>query len=106
MLRKLKFRAWMDEARYMVYFTLHKKPNNVFESDPVMEWTGLTDREGNDIFEGDKVRSPNNTIWVVEWNKDHACFQLNSNGTLAEPIDNNNIKVIGNIYQPNTPFNG
>lgn len=57
MSREIKFRAWVDNA-YMYY---NDNPRNVFpidvddKKDPIMQYTGLKDRNGNEIYEGDIV---------------------------------------------------
>ena len=64
-MREIKFRAWLkgvfDEEGDMVYFDLFstdgnyiiKEGRSVREGDAVMQYTGLTDKKGVEIYEGD-----------------------------------------------------
>jgi uncharacterized phage protein (TIGR01671 family) len=58
MSRVLKFRAWDGLTREMWYFALDDKERNVpwlAANCELMQFTGLTDKNGKDVFEGDVV---------------------------------------------------
>lgn len=70
--------------------------------DSVGQFTGLHDKEGNEIYEGDIVRRGDDTL-TVTWNKKFASFCLDKNGWMhshyfGEAADPSQVEIIGNIH--------
>ena len=108
--RKFKFRTWVagqmcDAANFGLEYIFHAED---FDR-PVMQSTGIKDRLGNEIFEGDLIKSDFNdkdkSNYVVVW-KD-AGFHLHhnfENSQFYEPLKKSMVEImnyitVGNIYE-------
>jgi len=80
-MREIKFRAWdinENKMKYENYFgstadLLNWSYNYACE---IMQFTGLKDKNGKEIFDGDIVKY-NDALFIVEWDNDSGCFYLN-----------------------------
>lgn len=123
--REIRFRAWDNENKYMViskqgvFTALRNSMNIVRQADGyyndgdllkpnkekyiLMQYTGLHDKNGKEIYEGDIV-GDNKIKWIVKWNKHRMGFSLypTTEQLYDEmPINVENklgFKILGNIY--------
>lgn len=118
----LKFRAWLKENKEMVDVGEIHFFNGEFDfigdaitwmckSDDcvLMQSTGLKDKNGKEIFEGDilSIETDEETVKVeVSWDSKHALFvfeseKYNEKVALAELFEDNSYQfnIIGNIYE-------
>jgi uncharacterized phage protein (TIGR01671 family) len=117
-MREIKFRAWdrrvgkmwhpivrpdgvlMTENSMGGYITFHdQKP-----SDPLMQYTGLKDKNGQEIYEGDILRyhwQADDVFWLVGWCSQDAGFDLihPPSGSSNDNWEPEILEVIGNIHE-------
>lgn len=117
-----RFRAWLKEDKKMIEVDEMHFKNGEFDfigdaitwmcksNDCVlMQSTGLTDKNGKEIFEGDilSIETDEENVRVeVSWDSKHALFvfeskKYNEKEALGELFEGNPypFKIIGNIYE-------
>ena len=110
--REIKFRAWDIEAKKMLYFDViaGHMPSNWCDFYILMQYTGLKDSKGTEIYEGDllDVDTENRRVKVV-WFEPQACFDtevvmiIDKAWPVFLALQNSDwshrCEVIGNIYK-------
>lgn len=124
-MREIKFRMWRD-GRMQGIHTMYSRANEgpcepqnfaLSDDEVLMQYTGLKDKNGKEIYEGDILHGVNKVKKIVKWDNAAACFiyeeqfspkvcrisfdqmnrihgsVFNKKGVLP------NHKVIGNIYE-------
>lgn len=107
-MRDIKFRAWHPYSERMLLDVVYD-PDDWYSGDNVtgshfMQFTGLSDKNGKEIYEGDIVDNYAITDFVVF---DNGCFMLSRD--LGCPTCHSKylgmhdeLEVIGNIYERGT----
>ena len=120
-MREIKFRAWDKKNKIMrsvndreIYDDLDRNGYSCVDSvlndetSIVMQWTGLVDKNGVDIYEGDIVRTRlGNFENIGKIFFEHSCFMIEigytilQNGLTKFPLITNDyqLEVVGNIFE-------
>ena len=110
--RVIKFRAWNVATRVMVDLkkitplALNIDTNGLFipfsDGLPLMQYTGLKDKNGKEIYEGDIIKTTTGLIYEVFWCEEMFSFRVSNktspaNGYMLSSAELD--EVIGNIYE-------
>jgi uncharacterized phage protein (TIGR01671 family) len=124
-MREIKFRCWFRGPDIMGKVTNLKGSNDGYLFDGVvaecfiggrqvfyeayqnfelMQYTGLKDSSGKEIYDQDFIKSSGGDIMLVVWRQDLASFALRKDGWMydhyfGEAVDAGHTQVVGNFYE-------
>lgn len=126
MKREIKFRALKDDMSNCTFvygqliYLKEELSGNVYPSiteDGILfisclpntesQFTGLTDKNGKEIYEGDILHYQFEDIpnEFVRWDTDNGCWETSENGLSGTDLTDN-AEIIGNIYEHENLLNG
>lgn len=106
-MREIKFRQW-DSVYNIMHYNIGVSPEGwlgfpqvFWYRYPIMQYTGLKDKTGKEIYEGDIFKDD---IWwvgkaVVEFENGMFCFLSEFDNDYVPINDCQRIEIIGNIYE-------
>lgn len=113
-MREIKFRVWNEDTKEMLEIQKHSFKTNKsmpygwnmqYEFDGLMQYTGLKDKHGKEIYEGDIIRYEHSAVGsivrVVQYKYGMYGIEGNVKGTQIPfaNILNSTREIIGNIYE-------
>lgn len=110
-MRQIKFRFWRDNKMQIAH-AMNAYDDNNFAGDGeiLMQFTGLLDCEGKEVYEGDIIEEYNSPIYreVVAWDSENGAWgYFSSQGNYnwahewgeSQGTPLSQMKVIGNLYE-------
>ena len=94
-----------EEEAIQIHFPTHINPSYLLACDDyqvIEQCTGLRDKNGKLIFDGDILRSPYGAIRTVRWVSNAGCFMSFPQETMSGPVLASafNVSVIvGNVHE-------
>jgi len=117
MTRVIKFRAWDGKKMHILnHFQLRhdredlkmvagddplrcRKGGGYTVRWPLMQYTGIKDKNGQEIYEGDALYHDfHQLILIVGWDEDRAGFYFNGDYAFID-IDSVHLTVVGNVHE-------
>lgn len=104
-MKEIKFRAWDKVNKFMVVIFDNTKNTewylpNLKEQYEIMQFTGLHDKNGKELYEGDIVLYAS-TRYTVSWIPEICAFEMtgHNRSIVLNKSNEHTREIIGNIYE-------
>ena len=115
-MRDIKFRAWVDKSRmifskdtygdYLDFFTICRQCNDGFGNCYLMQFTGLLDKNGKEIYEGDILKSLRKYTYMydtgykghIRYRQHYADYEYGGLGGQITQAKAKFCEIIGNVH--------
>lgn len=106
-MREIKFRAWDKKTKRMFIIFDSEEQEEWYlptcrDNYVVMQYTGLKDKSGTEIYEGDSIKHNGNMISVIQYVEEDAGFKLCNKRLgkmhISKEYFSKYTEVIGNIF--------
>ena len=80
---------------------IYQRHNWNADTNPLMQFTGLHDKNGKEIYEGDFVRfNDERDTYVISWSERYLAFGYREGGGFADTLDVNDVcEIFGDVDQ-------
>lgn len=100
-MRAFKFRVYDEKKNCWVkdYIQYHPLDAFVKQGHTIQQFTGILDKNLQEIYEGDLVKAKNGIVYTCKYSNEEAAFILDFIDSFVYLSDFDHLEVVGNIFE-------